>query len=308
MGENRERNGRSRAIPTSQLICLLGSVEGYYNLCNDDLQNLLVRLELLNEKRRFSRDVVASFVKYSFSISFLMMINAWQWFLAGILLGRHSYLPAQVQHLYYYSTFFSYRSFLAAHFKGRYTLHTEHLLNGQVPKELRTRRCVWLDLSDRLPRVEVRTASGREHDVTARWFYTVFSDWDLCHDYPGVESFVPEEHMRFIVNIRHRFTYQLEGIADELYHMPMTSAPPDNGILLSLWHGDADAAEIFPEEYWALEHLKLATELHLKLWDGSAESPCRPAQRLLVSGLRTQHGNTGLFEFLEAVVPGLFAS
>jgi hypothetical protein len=102
-------------------------LEGYYNLYNNELASQLKELKLLGqtvtaENKVDDQEKIAIYKKWSFTVSFLQMLNAWQWFFAGILLERNSYLTTQAMQMYYYAIFFSYGSFLSAHFKGKYTV------------------------------------------------------------------------------------------------------------------------------------------------------------------------------------------
>jgi len=128
---------------------------GYYDLSNRDLGNLLESCNLLEEECRQDDAVIANYQKWSFTASFLQLINAWQWFLSGVLLGIHACLPAQAMQIYYYSISFSYGSFLSAQFKGHYSLET----NIEDNKVRKTRMEVWLDKNNSKDCINVKEGS-----------------------------------------------------------------------------------------------------------------------------------------------------
>lgn len=124
---------RETTFEFSRLLSEFNKLEGYYNLSNDILASELKELNLLGENLEAENKVydpkkIYIYKKWSFTFSFMQMLNAWQWFFAGIVLQRNSHLKSQAMQMYYYSIFFAYGSFLSAHFKGHYTL-------ADVPKK-----------------------------------------------------------------------------------------------------------------------------------------------------------------------------
>ncbi|HEY9804088.1 MAG TPA: hypothetical protein V6D25_27400 [Leptolyngbyaceae cyanobacterium] len=120
-------DGRETTFSFKDLLIDFNKIGGYYNLYNDGLAIQIKELKLLGENPKeankvYEQEKIYIYKKWSFSVSFLQMLNAWQWFFAGILLRRNSYLIAQANQMYYYAIYFSYGSFLSAHFKGKYTL------------------------------------------------------------------------------------------------------------------------------------------------------------------------------------------
>lgn len=119
---------RETVFTFKTLLREFNELEGYCNLNNDELASELQRMKLLGEDNNakynmiYDKKIITSYKKWSFTVSFLQMINAWQWFFAGILLGRQSCLTTQIMQMYYYAIFFSYGSFLSAQFKGNYTV------------------------------------------------------------------------------------------------------------------------------------------------------------------------------------------
>jgi hypothetical protein len=103
---------RTEAYSITALSKLFNLFDGYYDLDRIGLARFLEGMNLLEQENREGLETFAKYAKWSFAISFLEMLNAWQWFLAGIILSRQAYLPAQTMQMYYYSIFFSYRSFL----------------------------------------------------------------------------------------------------------------------------------------------------------------------------------------------------
>lgn len=94
-------------------------------------------------------------------------------------------------------------------------------------------------------------------------------------------------------------------MAEELFEVPEPhSNMPSNEILLDLWnHSDEALVDYFPEEFWALEHLKPSLALHVKLLDSfKRKSPFQGAQIRLVEGLLSHHEKTGLLGFLQVAL------
>ncbi|MBD2131182.1 hypothetical protein H6F47_01570 [Sphaerospermopsis sp. FACHB-1094] len=116
-------DGRETTFTFKRLSSEFNNLEGYYNLYNDRLASQLKELNLLGgdrtaENKVYDQAKIVIYKKWSFTVSFLQMLNAWQWFFAGILLERNSYLTTQAMQMYYYTIFFSCGSFLSAHFRG----------------------------------------------------------------------------------------------------------------------------------------------------------------------------------------------
>lgn len=137
---------RSEALSTDTLSSLFNSLHGYYDSSGWDLSLALVNWDLLDENNQKDELVIARYIKWSFSVSFLELVNAWQWFLAGTLLGNQAHMPAQIMQMYYYAIFFSCDAFLSAQFKGQYTLELEfpekHASRGCIVKK--KRKEIWV--------------------------------------------------------------------------------------------------------------------------------------------------------------------
>ena len=197
--------------------------------------------------------------------------------------------------MYYYSIFFSEKSFLAGHFKGAYTVAVA-VEDAQVSK---TRMRVWLGKENGENSIVLAKIRGAEHRTTAKWFYEVFEQWDLRQRHPGVSPFVDDQD--FHVSSRNMYTYSLGDIADELAYSDPDNcpAPPTNEVLFSLWRRQ-DWDEYYPEEFWALEHLKVALDLHVQLLNRfTGVSPYTSYQANMVRNLYEHHRRTGLSGFLD---------
>lgn len=291
---------RTTALSFKLLSESFNELEGYYNLANSDLGVALESWDLLEEEHRKNDAVITNYKRWSFTASFLQLINAWQWFFSGVLLGRQAYLPAQTMQMYYYSIFFSYGSFLSAHFKGHYTLKTEI----EDMKVRKTRKEVWLNQKNNgKSYIEIKDKGrGGEHEIRANWFYAVFRNWDFKSSHPDVFSFDSDTdfHSRF----RNIFTYSLSDITEELYTTPAQRSAPPNEILISLWNREAEWVDYYPEEFWALEHIKVIVDLHTRLLEGYEEiSPYKQQQIWLVENLCAHHANTGLIEVVREAMP-----
>jgi hypothetical protein len=288
-------DSRTEAYETEMLSQLFNSARGYQALDNRSLGSELIALNLLEEKNRRNPETIARFIVCSFTVSFLMLVNAWQWFLGGITLQRQIYLPAQYLQMLYYSIFFSCKSFLAAHLKGVYTVQIE-IEEKRVSK---TRKRLWLGKADGEDSIILAKIRGAEHQTTANWFYEVFKQWDLKLRHPGVLPFVDDTD--FHVFLRNMYTYSLADIVEELKYPDPNNcpAPPANEVLFLLWRRE-DWDEYYPEEFWALEHLKVALDLHTQLLDKfDGRSPYTVYQANLVRNLYEHHRRTGLAEFLD---------
>jgi hypothetical protein len=297
--------GRDQAFLPDQLASFFSDANGYENLCNTGLADKLLRFNLSESDNYKNPAIISSFVRWSFSVSFLMMLNAWQWFLAGISLGRQSFVPTQIMHLYYYSIFSASRAFLAANLKGRYALKIEK--NTANSKEIRERRNVWISLGgDQKPFVELENPSAGEHQFIATWFYTIFSTWANRNQYPDVNPLA--RNYRFHVDARNLFTYQIDYMADELYTGNPAPPAPSNEALLAIWQRDQTQTENFPEEFWALEHIRVITDLHLYLLETyKQEKPYTNAQSILLNSLQRHHAQTGLIDLLRIALGPMFA-
>ena len=98
---------RSRPFASDKLHWLFNELSGFYDRGNQELVRSLLHWNLLEEKNRADEKLAYSFLKWSFTVSYLELINALQWFSAGLFLHRKAYLPAQTMQMYYYSIFFS---------------------------------------------------------------------------------------------------------------------------------------------------------------------------------------------------------
>lgn len=267
---------------------------GYYDKGNRELAFALVDWDLLDEKVRLDPRIVASYMKWSFTSSFLQLINAWQWFCAGITLSRNAYLPAQETQMNYYAIFFAYGSLLAAHFKGHYTLKINIQENPNYD-EIKTRREVWVNEEGEEYSIQVKPkGKGGEHEVRAKWFYEVFKDWGYREDHPAVVLF--ENDRLFHTGFRNMFTYSLADMGEELFSVPDPYiGHPDDEVLDRLWQRDGELVDYYPEEFWALEHLKAALDIHVRLMESFGDgSPYGNAQYALVENLLKHHERTGL--------------
>ena len=250
---------RCKTFDFATLSDLFNTLHGYYELNNASLAETIQEWNFLEDSNRQGAQIVARYMKWSFTVSFLELLNAWQWFLGGILLGRQVYMPAQVMQMYYYSIFFSCGAFLAAQFKGHYTLEVELLNEEDIQKmEIKQKRKeVWVgEDGNGEPCIHIKDKGrGGEHEIRANWFYEVFKDWDLKGDHPAVTMF--ESDRNYHVGFRNMFTYSLADIGGEFFYDPKgCPARPSDEILFSLWKRE-DWVDFFPEEFWALEHLKV---------------------------------------------------
>lgn len=276
-------------------------LQGYCNLANSDLGNRIESWNLLEQGNRKSDIFVKEYQKWSVTVSFLQLINAWQWFFSGVLLDRQAYLPAQTMQMYYYSIFFSYGSFLSAQFRGHYTIKTQMQEDG---KPIKNRKEVWLNKkNNEVIGIEIKD-KGRsgEHESRANWFHAVFKNWDFKSSHPDVFSFDNDKdfHSRF----RNTYTYSLSEIAEELYGTSTQHFAPPNKILISLWNREAEWINCYPEEFWALEHIKVVVDLHTRLLKGyEKSSPYKAHQIWLIKNLCDYHINSGLIEVLREAMP-----
>lgn len=299
---------RTTIFPFNAVLEIFNDFGGYYNLSNSDLSNELENLNLLDSNNREKKETVEKYQRWALTASFLQLLNAWQWFFSGVLLSRQACLPAQTMQMYYYSIFFAQGSFLSAQFKGQYTLKTQ--IENETGKISKTRKEVWLGEKsgggENIKIAENRRDGGGEHATRANWFYEVLKNWNFKDLYPDVLDF--DSHRGFHSERRNASTYALYSIVEELYGIPEEMSEPSNGILISLWNRESDLGDSYPEELWALEHIKVATDLHIKLLQGYKQnSPYGKQQVLLIENLFDHHKRTGLVEVLKAAMPDITA-
>lgn len=195
-------NNRAKPFDFNILSSLFNEFDGYYDAVNQQLFETLVHWDLLDENNRKDKAIAYSFMKWSLTVSFLKLINSFQWFLAGVLLDRTDVFPAQVMQMYYYSIFFSSGSFLSSQGKGHYTIKTEVGPSGELKP---TRREVWFE-SETPPFLCIKEQGrGGEHEIRANWFYEVFRNWESRNNYPAVLLF--ESDRRYHTGFRNMFTY-----------------------------------------------------------------------------------------------------
>lgn len=294
--------GRSKPISSPTLSELFPLVGGYYEMGNDELAGALLQWDLLEETSRRNEVTAWSYLKWSFTTSFLELLNALQWFASGILLERSSYFPAQTMQQYYYSIFFSYGSFLAIHGKGHYTVK---IGLDDAKETTTTRQELWFDEGPP-PFIETKQkGQGGEHEIRADWFYEVFRNWDHRESHPAVQLF--EDDRRFHTGFRNMFTYSLAELAQELQHTA-TGEPASNEIMLRLWHHDPDLVEYFPEEFWVLSHFRAPFDLHCKLIEEFENgSPFTSVQEYMLTTLLSRHENDGLAGLLREILRPMLA-
>lgn len=281
---------RVKAYPMDDLTTLFDALGGYYDYYNQQLQSAMEKLTLTDPAKLTDKLTAGTYAKWCFTSSYLLMLNAWQWFLSGHLLAKSSHFPGQVNQMYYYAIFFASRSFLAAHMKGRWTVEIQTAKDLSVTK--RVRRNVWLTDALGAPVIELSDPTGGEHEATSNWLCQVYSNWDARGDYPGVSLF--QNDHKFHPKSREMFTYQLEYIAEELYSVNEQRACAD-GDLLHLYQGGTELDEFFPEACWSLQYMKMATNLHSRLLDScTIAEPMKFQQKLLRENFLSYHKQTGL--------------
>lgn len=290
---------REETINFELISKIFNGKKGYFDLPNSDLGQLLISWNL--EENGEDETIISNYIKWSFTASFLQLINAWQWFFSGIILGRQGNFPAQTMQMNYYSIFFSYGAFLSAQLKGHYTLKID------PAKKTKTRKEVWIvqnidsKVGEETFCIKIKQKGKRgEHEIRSNWFYEVFKDWDFKNDYQDVLSFY--EDRKFHSRFRNKYTYSLSDIAEELYEIP-NSISPSNEILIRLWNRDYDWTEYYPEQFWALEHIKIVVDLHIKLLKQyhqcKQEIPYKYHQIRLINSLCKHHSYTGLTEIIK---------
>jgi len=262
----------------------------------------LLDWNLLEDKNRTDDKIAWSFLKWSFTTSFLELLNSLQWFMSGIFLQRAAYLPAQFLQQYYYSIFFSYGSFLALHGKGHYTVAIEFKGNRDISS---IRKELWFSEGPP-PFIGIKSkGSGGEHEVRANWYYEVFKAWDQSDSYPAVLLF--ESDRAFHTGFRNMFTYALSGMAEELHHQDSRD-PISNEIILDLWNGNDELVDYFPEVFWVLEHLRVPLEIHSRLIaEHKSCSPVTPKQKYLLETLINRHKDTGVSELIGNILQPLIS-
>lgn len=285
---------RSRPFASDKLHWLFNELSGFYDWGNQELVRSLLHWNLLEEKNRTDEKLAYSFLKWSFTVSYLELINALQWFSAGLFLDRKAYLPAQTMQMYYYSIFFSCGSFLAAHGKGHYTVKEELRDNLEKTK---VRKEVWFE-NQEPPYLCLAKGRGREHESRANWFYEVLKSWDKKGYHQPALLF--EKDRDYHTGWRNLTTYSLSTMAEELHHNAEHHAKvPDVDMLLKLWNRDEMLMDYFPEEFWVFEHLKVPLGLHVRLLENyKGDTPFTQAQTYITETLLFRHNKTGIKVFL----------
>ncbi|MFN5990992.1 MAG: hypothetical protein ACK6A9_19065 [Dolichospermum sp.] len=337
-------NDRETTFSFKRLLSEFNELEGYYNLNNDQLASQLKELNLLGvnvnaENKVDDPDTIAIYKKWSFTVSFLQMLNAWQWFFAGILLERNSYLTTQAMQMYYYAIFFSYGSFLSAHFKGHYTVKDElkttknkKIKNNEIFQKfgnetaralmanvedkdmeeiiVSSRRYVWLVDNPRDGKyIYVKAKNeerGGEHERRSKWYYGVFTSWEskINISYPEVRYFKEDDYNTLHPKNRNMYTYSIQHMVDELYYEDEDTALNNEGIIC-LWQRKSNGlSEAFSTEFWTLQHIKVVVDLHTKLLEKyNKDSPYTEQQEHLLRNLCEHHKRTGLVEVLKVAMP-----
>lgn len=202
----------------------------------------------------------------------------------------------------YYSIFFCYGAFLSAQLKGHYTLEIDD-------RGKKTRKEVWMgqnidsQTGEETLGIKIKEkGKGGEHEIRSNWFYEVFKDWDFKNDYQDVLSFGEDRNIKFHSRFRNKYTYSLSDMAEELYEIPNLISP-SNEILIKLWNRDSNWTEYYPEQFWALEHIKIVVDLHIKLLEKYRQCkqkiPYKCHQIRLVNSLCKHHSDTGLAEIIK---------
>ena len=282
---------RNKPLAADRLHWFFNELQGFYNWGNQELQGALWRWNFLEEQNRTDEQLAHSFLKWSFTVSYLELINSLQWLSAGILLYRQAYLPAQTMHMYYYSIFFSCGSFLAAHGKGHYTVSEEMRERFKTATQ---RKVVWFEDQEPPYLCVVDKGRGGEHEFRANWFYEILKDWDNKDAHQPVLSFQTERD--YHTGERNQYTYSLFTMAEELHHNAAhhTNLPTVDD-LIRLWNRDETLVDYFLEEFWAFEHLKVPLALHVQLLENyQGETPFTQAQTYITETLLSRHNETGI--------------
>jgi hypothetical protein len=282
---------RNKPIATDRLCWFFNELKGFYNWGNQELQGSLWRWNFLEEQHRTDEQLAYSFLKWSFTVSYLELINALQWLSAGVLLYRKAYLPAQTMQMYYYSIFFSYGSFLAAHGKGLYTVKEELREHFETTPD---RRVIWFEDQEPAYLCLADRPRSNEHKSRANWFYEILKGWDKKDAHQPVLLF--QNDRDYHTGERNQYTYSLFTMADELHHNAShhTNLPTVDE-LIRLWNRDESVIDDLPEEFWAFEHLKVPLALHIRLLDNyKGDSPFTQAQTYITETLLSRHKETGI--------------
>lgn len=295
-------DNRASPITSTSLSEIFRRAGGYLPMGNQELAGSLLRWKLLDPSNRANPEISVRFLRWSLTASFLQLLNSMQWLMSGIVLQRSLTFPAQTLQQYYYSIFFSCRSFLAAHGKGHYTLDITDDASGQMHN---IRRELWFNQGPP-PSLQIKEkGSGGEHEVTADWFYEVFGRWDQRDRHPSVRLF--EEDRKFHTSFRNMFTYSLADMAEELHHDAEESPIPDE-VLLRLWERDPKLIDYFPEVFWDLTHIQVPLGAHCRLLDDFGEAnPYTYAQEYSLRSLMSRHERTGLANLLNTFLRPLLA-
>jgi len=292
-------DNRNKPIASDKLYWLFNELEGYYVWGNRELAMELLKWNLVEEKNQKDEGLSYSFLKWSFTVSYLELINALQWFSAGILLHRKAYLPSQIMQMYYYSIFFSSGSFLAAHGKGHYKVKEEF---ENYPNTNPVRKEMWFENQEPPYLCLKDMGKGGEHKIRAHWFYETCKYWDKKDNHKPVLLF--EDDRKYHTNSRNDSTYSLFEMAEELrYPAHYNPDGPTTDMLIELWKGNNELVDYFPDEFWVLEHLKVPLELHARLLKNyKGKTPFTQAQIYITEVLLFRHKITGLRPLLSEIL------
>ncbi len=284
-------NSRFNALSKKEMLSLFCTVDGYADGQNDTLYCFIEKLKLTVGENNVKAELLHDYAKVMYAISFLEMINAWQWFLTAQHTREFSASTAQRIQNEYYSIFFSMLSYLSLNQKGSFNIS----INGQDGKSVR--KSLWCNFDKGLLEVgEVRLRGG-EHESTAMWFYKVFlksefnnsdSIFELYKDETGYHS-----------KMRNWFTYRIGDIAEDLFETP-TNKGINNVGLFDILNGFGESIDFEPETFTALQYLKFVTDLHLFLIKESGMKTPN-SQKLLLHCFKEHCKQNGRYEFIELV-------
>ncbi len=279
---------RTTLISLANLSALFKVVGGYFSLSNRELRESLIDWDISRTGAQKDKETIVKFIKWSFSASFLQLVNAFQWFLAGLTLNTLGRFPAQYLQMYYYAIFFASGSFLSAYGKGMYTI-------TQQP-EKPSRQEVWVDWSDFA--LCLKQVGGNEHLRRAKWFYEAFSQWENKGDYPSILLF--QNAREFHTSWRNLLTYSLADMSEEIFSEPANWDFVPEEIILSIWHGEpvGEEAEALPEIIWPLSHMKAAFDLHASLATRNKGARLSVDYQLRVLHLLCEYHKNTSFQFL----------
>lgn len=288
-----------KALTLKEQIQLFNACEGYWDINNDVISDLLVKMQLSEETNRKDFERVAHYVRLTYSASFLYMMNAWQWLFSSVYLSRTAFMPAQENQAEYYSIFFAKLSFLASQNRGVFTIVKEY---GQdVLNTKKVRKAMWMNYDERVLEIDNPVKSGGQHETIARWFYDVFKEYDRFENYSDVGAFAWGTDQKWHTHFRNKYTYSLDSLCEELF-CAFEPTAVSNDTLMRLWEDDYDLIQVFPELYWALGHLRLVTETHLELINNcSASASLKFSQLMLINGFRSHHAESELTDFFDRV-------